>query len=365
MSSLSTLLTVLACLAVAAEDICMENVYIMDKYCVNRGTLLDAPTVVTLESPDLHSVHCLVDVPNCFKSGYELLAENPVAGGPKYCRAFQFEEAGNQLVISTARAAGSTALGCRTCTGTGAATQKRGFRATVIGTSTGQGVAGLPPTLIVTSMVVNGTCPQAPTAITTAMTCITEAGGDVPFIAAHGTCMLLGWGLLLPSGVIAAKTLRHKGPVWFKLHRGVQVTGLLLATIGWIIALSRFNVFIAGGAKLSLIHGSLGMVVMSLGLLQPLNAFFRPHPSKPEDSAGMKTKRRGWEILHKGSGYLAVLLGLITVGLGIGIAAMLAFQVIYGLFLLLLLGFLLWAILDGRINKAAQVATESADSRGG
>lgn len=174
MSPLPTLLVVLGCLAVAAEDVCMKDVYIMDKYCINRGTLLDNGALKSLESPDQHSLHCLVDVSVCYESGYELLVENPVAGGAKYCRAFQLEEEGNALVLSTARAAGNPALGCSTCDPTAAGTQKKGFRATVIGTISGQGEAGLPPTLTVTSMVVDGPCPGVPTV----SSCLAE-GGDV------------------------------------------------------------------------------------------------------------------------------------------------------------------------------------------
>ena len=32
----------------------------MDYYCIDRGTLLDNPSVVTLEGPDQHSVHWCV-----------------------------------------------------------------------------------------------------------------------------------------------------------------------------------------------------------------------------------------------------------------------------------------------------------------
>ena len=89
--------------------------------------------------------------------------------------------------------------------------------------------------------------------------------------------MLLSWGFLLPAGVIAAHFLRHRKPLWFKIHRAVQMTGLVLATIGWVIALTQFEVF-GQGVNVSSLHGGLGMIVMVLGLLQPINAFFRPHP---------------------------------------------------------------------------------------
>eukprot|EP00966_Prymnesium_polylepis_P165981 3836661-Prymnesium_polylepis.1 len=44
---------------------------IMDVFCINRGTLLDNPSVATLENPAAHSVHCLVDVGACYQSGFE------------------------------------------------------------------------------------------------------------------------------------------------------------------------------------------------------------------------------------------------------------------------------------------------------
>jgi hypothetical protein len=34
----------------------------MDYYCIDRGTLLDNPSVTTLEGPDQHSVHWYVNI---------------------------------------------------------------------------------------------------------------------------------------------------------------------------------------------------------------------------------------------------------------------------------------------------------------
>ena len=50
------------------DDIqCIEG-FAMDLFCINRGTLLDAPSVVTLQNPEKHSVHCLVDIDRCVNS---------------------------------------------------------------------------------------------------------------------------------------------------------------------------------------------------------------------------------------------------------------------------------------------------------
>ncbi len=47
----------------------------MDVYCIERGTLLDNPSVKTLslDGPIKHSVHCLVDVGRCNSSPFEVL----------------------------------------------------------------------------------------------------------------------------------------------------------------------------------------------------------------------------------------------------------------------------------------------------
>jgi hypothetical protein len=46
-----------------------------DYECIRLGTLIDNPTVATLsaQGPLVHSVHCLIDVPQCIASPYEIL----------------------------------------------------------------------------------------------------------------------------------------------------------------------------------------------------------------------------------------------------------------------------------------------------
>ncbi|RHY35889.1 hypothetical protein DYB34_014171, partial [Aphanomyces astaci] len=36
--------------------------FVMDNYCIDLGNLMDNPTVKTLEGPEVHSIHCLVDL---------------------------------------------------------------------------------------------------------------------------------------------------------------------------------------------------------------------------------------------------------------------------------------------------------------
>jgi hypothetical protein len=140
-------------------------------------------------------------------------------------------------------------------------------------------------------------------------------------------------GLLLPCGTIIARFFKHRpNGLWFKLHRGLQVFGLSLALIAWIIALTQFNVFGNVGFT-NYRHGICGMIVMVLGLLQPINAMLRPHA--PEDASAEKTTlRTAWEYYHKGSGWFAVLLAIPTIVLGtlslFSPDEMKTFQIAYG-----------------------------------
>ena len=48
-------------------------------------------------------------------------------------------------------------------------------------------------------------------------------GSFFNLIGLHGIFMFLGWGLLLQLGAFIARYLRHKDPLWFLLHRALQV----------------------------------------------------------------------------------------------------------------------------------------------
>ena len=65
--------------SVGPGEVCLTAL-VMDRYCIDRGTLLDRPRVKTLENPGAHSVHCLVDVGVCNSSPFELLT--PPTSGP-------------------------------------------------------------------------------------------------------------------------------------------------------------------------------------------------------------------------------------------------------------------------------------------
>ena len=81
--------------------------YPMDNFCIDRKFLLDRPGVRTLQHPEQHSIHCLVDVPWCYNSLYALL-KPPAAPGGDYTVLYQLGQAGTTLVLDAAQRARAT-----------------------------------------------------------------------------------------------------------------------------------------------------------------------------------------------------------------------------------------------------------------
>jgi hypothetical protein len=86
---------------------------VMDNICIKRGTLMDNPSVRTLENPAVHTIHCLVDITSCVDSGYTLLAP-PTTPDGKYTVKYQLGKVGTDLAYAEAsrvRALGQLSAG--------------------------------------------------------------------------------------------------------------------------------------------------------------------------------------------------------------------------------------------------------------
>lgn len=339
----------------------------MDSFCIDRGTLLDNPSLVTLENPDKHSVHCLVDISSCRTSPFEILIE-PYAENQKtlHSRGWRLDGSGRDKIVELARSVGHTD-GCTTCTGNNL---MKGFRAAV----TAKVISlNLDNELLVPSIEIVGdpvfsvnlenAC-QTQFGITDILEVLKDTEKDLLFSnsadssfrrkqIAHGSMMLIGWGFLLPLGAIFARFFKHRpNGIWFKIHRLIQSIGLVFSLTGWIIALVNFDVF--QDRDMRFVHGLVGSIVMALGLLQPVNAILRPH-LPPGGSHGDKTKRRIiWEYYHKGAGWTAIFLAFFVVVLGTTMLAekddRLAFQITFGIVILTIIGFSLFSIVDRKRN---------------
>ena len=165
------------------------------------------------------------------------------------------------------------------------------------------------------------------------------------FIISHGFLMLFGWGLCIPAGITSARFFKRHDPLWFYAHVGGNIVGLLLATVGFVIALLKLDVFagVPTGSSLSNIHGIIGITVMAAGWLQPFLGLIRPHNSKP-----LQPARKIWNLVHWGIGKAATILAFVNIIIGIHVARIMAtdstsLDVINALIYIFLLGFgVLW-----------------------
>ena len=149
----------------------------------------------------------------------------------------------------------------------------------------------------------------------------------------HGILMFLGWGVFLQAGAFIARYLRFRDPLWFHLHRFCQITGLVIAIIGFILAFfqASFPLFW---------HGAFGIIIMLIGLQQPINAFFRPHIEKGKKPT---LKRLIWSYFHIYSGRFALILALINITLGLFL--ILAPNSIWGLWFSIVIAFVILYII--------------------
>jgi hypothetical protein len=155
----------------------------------------------------------------------------------------------------------------------------------------------------------------------------------------HGLLMAVSWGLLLPSGVLVARfykvTRGQNYPqeldnrFWWVWHQVLQYSGIGLMTLGTLVAIMGVQ------QHLSTLHSWFGAGVVALGWLQVVGGWLRgskggpydaqKRPLSPElwrgDHYDMTLRRRAFEALHKGGGYLALGLAIPTVLLGLRLVA--------------------------------------------
>jgi hypothetical protein len=143
----------------------------------------------------------------------------------------------------------------------------------------------------------------------------------------HGRLMTLGWGILIPLGVVVARyfkvTRRQDWPrqldnkMWWHGHLACQYGGAALMLAGLLIILSGPRIGIA------YLHASMGYVVVVLGVMQFMAGWFRGSkggPTEPDprgDHYDMTLRRVVFERLHKSVGYLALALAALTILTGL------------------------------------------------
>jgi uncharacterized membrane protein YidH (DUF202 family) len=67
-------------------------------------------------------------------------------------------------------------------------------------------------------------------------------------------------------------------PFWFKYHRIIQSVGLAVSIAAFVVAIVMVQRK-SSDRHFKETHQILGLVVMVVGIAQPLNALIRPHPN--------------------------------------------------------------------------------------
>jgi hypothetical protein len=150
-----------------------------------------------------------------------------------------------------------------------------------------------------------------------------------PWAVWHARWMVLAWAVLLPLGVLIARFFkvlpRQNWPqevdniVWWHTHRTLQWAGFACMLVGLWLVWGKG----ASRGTLPQLHAGLGLLVCALAAVQVLGALARGTKGGPTESVrrgdhyDMTARRRVFERLHKGLGWLAVVLAVAVMALGL------------------------------------------------
>lgn len=259
----------------------------MDNFCIERGTLLDNPSVRTLENPEKHSMHCLLDVPSCVLSRYALLAE-PATPGGLYSVKYQLGAEGTKMA------------------------QDEGEKQRGLGK-----LSGLKMTF---TGVDDGTDTLKCLSQTGKVEASTSDGGSKDIKSprvAHGALMIIAWLFMVPLGIGIARFFKHLGHRWYLLHVGIQISAIIVMIISLIaVFLTTYPKTSFDSPGIVMIHAVIGVIVSVMGILvQPIlgylsNKYYNPHrkgaPAYPDK-------------IHWWAGRLTYLLAIANIFIGIDV----------------------------------------------
>eukprot|EP00250_Pteridium_aquilinum_P013410 c21323_g1_i1 orf=222-1457(-) len=125
----------------------------------------------------------------------------------------------------------------------------------------------------------------------------------------HGVVNTVGWGILLPCGVIAARYLRpFSDPAWFYIHVFLQLAGYALGVAGWATGL-RLGSYSVGVVYHK--HRNVGIALFAVATLQVTALLLRP---KKDHKI-----RKAWNIYHYTLGTTILVLGILNIFYGFDI----------------------------------------------
>jgi protein-S-isoprenylcysteine O-methyltransferase Ste14 len=148
----------------------------------------------------------------------------------------------------------------------------------------------------------------------------------------HARLMVLSWGILLPLGSFTArfyKVLPQQdwprqldNKTWWHTHRWLQSLAVVFMTLGLVLA---YGAGLGDGVAVWL-HVGFGWFLCIIGWSQVVVGLLRGSKGGPTDTQmrgdhyDMSRWRLWFERLHKGLGWLAVVVAVPTIGLGLTVS---------------------------------------------
>ncbi|XP_043941548.1 putative ferric-chelate reductase 1 isoform X2 [Protopterus annectens] len=131
----------------------------------------------------------------------------------------------------------------------------------------------------------------------------------------HGAFMFIAWMTTVSIGVIVARFFKPVWPdnlwcgqkVWFQVHRTLMIITIILTCSAFVLPF----LYRGGWSTHAGAHPFVGCVVMALAVLQPIMAFFRPHPGTP--------RRSIFNWAHWGTGTVARVTAVAAMFLGMNV----------------------------------------------
>lgn len=100
----------------------------------------------------------------------------------------------------------------------------------------------------------------------------TQNTAEASLRRSHGILNMLGWGILMPIGVMVARYMRQWDPIWFYSHVAIQSCGFVLGVIGVICGFVLQNRLKTPVKR----HKGIGVFILVLGCLQVIAFLARP-----------------------------------------------------------------------------------------
>jgi len=139
----------------------------------------------------------------------------------------------------------------------------------------------------------------------------------------HGRFMVVGWGVLVPLGVLAARYFKvlpgQRYPevldvrVWWHTHLTAQICALAMSLVAIVLILTEPGPIVSLTAA-SWLHRALGWSIAMLAVMQGLSGLSRGTRGGPGqillrgDHYDMSPRRLAFEVLHKTMGHVALAL---------------------------------------------------------